>query len=234
MKGFRLGGTHIDGLSCVLGGIVAGLLCGAGGYALGRRQAAKKFDEKLDAEVLQLKMHYASQSKGTWQNLVATTLQYNTSAVGQDPELEGLESDDSLDGTGADREDAGGELLELVDDGVTYPGPLRRDESKPYAISFEEIEETDETWQHVTVYWYELDNTLTEENGEVIRDIIGTIGPTSPAGFGGMSRDPHIRYVRNHKLEILFEVIIKKGAFASDILGYGQKQPAGTASQDDP
>lgn len=93
----------------------------------------------------------------------------------------------------------------------------------------------DEGFQTISVTYYEADRTLCDDKDDPIRDVVGTIGTDNPRGLNPeLSGDPQIRYVRNRRLEVDFEILLDARSFAGTVLGYGQpnkrreKSPAAT------
>jgi hypothetical protein len=218
---------QIDGKSAVFGALAGGAACGVLGYLLGSRRMRKSAEQRIESEVQSVKDHYQHRA-----DLAAAGADHDDDripAVGPedpvdetesvDPRLEGIEGRD-------DYEDG----LEQVDvENLTYepppdspPAPLvNRDAAKPYAISVEEFGEQGDGWQQLTITYYALDKVLVDDKDQPIRDIQGTVGPLDALGFGGISGDPHIRYVRCHKLEIDFEIVLDARSYADVILNYG-------------
>ena len=92
--------------------------------------------------------------------------------------------------------------------------------SEPYVISLEEFSEEKDNFDKTTLYYYELDDTLTEQNDEIITDVYSTIGDNALSSFGEESQDPDIVYVRNEKISTDFEVIRHDKSFSKEVLGY--------------
>lgn len=63
----------------------------------------------------------------------------------------------------------------------------------------------------MSVTYYLGDGVLVDNRDQVIPNILMTTGPLSRESFGGISGDDRIRYVRNHKLEHDFEVLLHDG-----------------------
>ena len=91
---------------------------------------------------------------------------------------------------------------------------------EPYVISLEEFSEEKDNFDKTTLYYYELDDTLTEQNDEIITDIYSTIGDNALSSFGEDSQDPEIVYVRNEKISTDYEVVRHDASYATVVLGY--------------
>jgi hypothetical protein len=131
----------------------------------------------------------------------------------QDPRLEGV------DGDNGDEQQEGD--LGDPDDPGPPPAPSFQSDGKPYVIPFEEFGDSPPGYQQITVTYYAGDGVLADDQDQPIRDISRTVGPLNPLSFGGVSKDPHIRYVRNQRLEIDFEIILNARSYAEAVLNYG-------------
>jgi hypothetical protein len=109
------------------------------------------------------------------------------------------------------------------DGGLEATEPERpRNTDRPYGIGLEEFCDPPEGYQQITITYYAADKVLLDDHQSPIPDIVKTVGPLSALDFGGISKDPHIRYVRNEGLEADFEIILNSGAYVDEILNYGR------------
>lgn len=96
----------------------------------------------------------------------------------------------------------------------------RRSPLRPYVVHIDEKDEYE--YDSVTFSYYEKDDVLCNENNEVVpqeeRDAL--VGEANLEKFGHGSRDPHIVYVRNDKLEMLIEITQSPNAFAEEVYGF--------------
>lgn len=99
------------------------------------------------------------------------------------------------------------------------------DEDEPYVITFEDWSESEPGQDQEALIWYEEDEVLTTEHGEVIDSVEETIGD-GVFFFGKGSRDQNVVYIRNPKLETDYEVFRKDGSYAE--LVHGIRQPGKT------
>lgn len=90
---------------------------------------------------------------------------------------------------------------------------------KPYAISFEEFEENAEGYEQVTFTFYNLDETLSDENEKIIDNVEYVVGEDNLHRFGHGSQDANVVYVRNEKLSMDFEIVKALGSYKRDVLG---------------
>jgi hypothetical protein len=111
-------------------------------------------------------------------------------------------------------------------DEMRWP-PEDRDESKPFRIDADEF--NDESYEHYTkisLTYYAGDGVLVDDRDDPIRIFTRVTGPLKVEDFGGVSLDPYIQYVRNHKMESDFDIVLKQTSYADAILNYGN--PSGS------
>lgn len=97
--------------------------------------------------------------------------------------------------------------------------PREDNPGKPHIISLEEFSEEMEHYDKATIYFYEDDEVLADENEEMIQDVSGTVGDEALTSFGILSNDDEIVYVRNDKLGIDYEVIRLSKSYSESVLG---------------
>jgi hypothetical protein len=209
---------RLDALS-VLGGALVGFAAG-GAVAFG--VSRRYFSRRLDDEIAAAKDHYRAR--------LADLADDGLDPAGEEPAAVGspewiARSRAYLAGEGNIGEgEAGSEGLH--DDGrdqapdAGWP-PVERDHSKPYVISAEEFSETDIGWQQLTITYYAADKVLVDDKEQPIRDVRNTTGPLTSGDFGGISGDPNIRFVRNERLELDFEIVLDGRSYADVVLNYG-------------
>ena len=147
---------------------------------------------------------------------------------GEDP-TEGLNQEDIVDEvfSGGDEDLIAADIQ--VDSFVITEN--RNHGDKPYVISAEELgEPPNPGWQQLTITYYAGDQVLADDKDQPIRDIRGTVGSVELITFGGPSGDPHLKYVRNEKLEIDFEIVYDRRSYADVVLNYGQPNRQRTAA----
>jgi hypothetical protein len=108
-----------------------------------------------------------------------------------------------------------------VEDTWDYQEELkRRSPDIPYVIHYDERYEL-EDYDHVTLTYYEGDDVLCNERDEIVdpdrRDEM--VGDSNLNLFGHGSNDASIVYVRNDKLELIFEVVRSPNHFAEEVHG---------------
>ena len=87
-------------------------------------------------------------------------------------------------------------------------------EPKPYVISPEEVGNTDEDYDLISLNYYE-DGVLADDWDEPIEDIDKVVGKDSLTHFGEYEDDSV--YVRNDRLKCEYEILMRVGKFADKI-----------------
>jgi hypothetical protein len=103
----------------------------------------------------------------------------------------------------------------------------RRSPDIPYVIHYDERNEMD--YQAETLTYYEKDDVLCNERDEIIdpdfeRDRL--VGEANLERFGHGSNDPVIVYIRNDKLELVYEVVKSPHSFAEEVHGLKHYDPS--------
>jgi hypothetical protein len=104
-----------------------------------------------------------------------------------------------------------------------------RSPDNPYVIHVDEkYDDASQGYDIVTVTYYEGDDVLCNDRDEVIghSDRDELIGEGNLLRFGHGSGDPVIVYVRNDKVEIIYEVIRSPHKFAEEVHGFTHDSPA--------
>ena len=94
-----------------------------------------------------------------------------------------------------------------------------RSKDRPYILTREEYMLSEPDYTQTTVTYFEADEVLADERDEPIENAEKKIGLEN-LRFGSGSGDPNLVYIRNDDLEIDFEVIRSRGAFAHEVLGF--------------
>ena len=135
------------------------------------------------------------------------------------------EDDEYSAGVDGDEDNSGDEPVESGESDDSEPGtewpPANRVVTKPYRISAEEFAEEIVGFQKVNVTYYAGDDVLADDKEDPLRVYVPTVGPMNVKDFGGVSGDPMIMFVRNHKLELDFEITLDHRTFTEVVLGYG-------------
>lgn len=101
----------------------------------------------------------------------------------------------------------------------------KRDRDRPYIISHDEFYNGDEDYQQNTLTYFEGDDVLVDERDQPIRHLSKIVGESN-LQFGKESNDPNIVYIRNHELEVDFEVCRSNGKYTEEVLGFVQHEDA--------
>lgn len=104
----------------------------------------------------------------------------------------------------------------------------KRSPDTPYVIHYEERDEM-EGYHVATLTYYEADDVVCDERDEIkdANDRERIIGEASLEQFGHGSNDPSVVYVRNDKLEIVYEVIRSDKAYAEEVHGFSHTYDRG-------
>lgn len=114
---------------------------------------------------------------------------------------------------------ADSELYVVDDDEWDYEDEreLRSDKSI-YVIHRDEFDADDLGFRQSTVYWYEGDRMLADENGDAIYNWTSHIGTELPFGHG--SGDENVLFVRNENLKWEYNVCRDPGRFDQEVEGH--------------
>lgn len=93
------------------------------------------------------------------------------------------------------------------------------DSPEPYVISFEDFESTKQHYDKNTLYYYEQDDTVTDDAEEILVDTDSLIGDMALTLFGELSDDPDAVYIRNDKKSSDFEVLRLNKSYSVSVLG---------------
>lgn len=100
------------------------------------------------------------------------------------------------------------------------PDIVVRDPDHPYLISIDEFMEDEQTYDKITLTYFEDDDTLIEEKDEqLVPDVDNTVGEDNLTKFGLNPKDRDTIHVRNERLECDFEITRDTRAYTEVILG---------------
>lgn len=97
---------------------------------------------------------------------------------------------------------------------------LLRTETAPYIITQEEFFLNEKEYEQTQCTFYAGDDTLVDEQEQVIPDSDSAVGDDHLMRFGYGSGDKNIVYVRNDILEMEFEIAQSYGSYAKEVLGF--------------
>jgi hypothetical protein len=97
------------------------------------------------------------------------------------------------------------------------------DKSKPYVVSSDEALNNEGAFGDVTLTYYAGDNTLVDEQEKPMTDAerLMAVGTNLPNGFGQLSGDENVVYIRNDHTKMYFEVVRNEGTYA-EAAGLGE------------
>lgn len=225
--------VKVHGPSFVLGTAAGVVLGGLAGWSLCSRYISVRFHKELDAELESIKSHYQRKAAASDLAMSGGDSGERSSSVGDGPdtiyvdsvqvtidehpghEEERLGSDSPI--TPADISDAADPANQ-----VDTVFPLDRDITKPYPISLLEFSNVEPGREQITLTYYAGDGILADDKDQPVRDVMKLVGKLGALGFGGVSGDPHIRLVRNEKMDVDFEITLNAGSYADAVLNYGK------------
>ena len=88
----------------------------------------------------------------------------------------------------------------------------------PHIISVEEFSEENPHFDKLTIYYYSEDDTLVDENEEIITDVNVVVGGDALSYFGAWNGDPNAIYVRNEKISVDYEVINLNKSYSDTVV----------------
>lgn len=89
----------------------------------------------------------------------------------------------------------------------------------PEVISLDEWTNGAYNHEKVTLTFFSLDNTLADQNEQMIQNAVYLLGEDWADKFGEDSLDPDVVYIRNYRLASDFEVVRLKKSYAETVLG---------------
>lgn len=105
-----------------------------------------------------------------------------------------------------------------VDFPETYWDPIKK-RQEPYIISMDEYIEDELNHEKLALLYYEEDDTLADEQEQIVANVLEMVGPKALVSFGEGSDDPDTVYIRNEYLGIDFEVIRNGKSYKKEVLG---------------
>lgn len=104
--------------------------------------------------------------------------------------------------------------------------PLRTEDA-PYIVTHDEYFTNDDDYDLVSLTYFENDRTLVYEMDELkpVDDIDGLIGRDHLVRFGSGSGDDDKVYVRNDKVQNMYEITRSTGSYAEEVLGLMGDEP---------
>lgn len=90
---------------------------------------------------------------------------------------------------------------------------------RPYVIGYDAFSDEDVPHDKITLYYYVEDNTLCDENEEIIIDVDDIIGEDSLDSFDDIDDDENSIFVRNEKLHVDYEILRLNESYQQSVLG---------------
>ncbi len=94
------------------------------------------------------------------------------------------------------------------------------DEEDPYVITHDEFYEGEKDYAQASLTYFEGEDLLVDETDRPIEDVDAVVGSDNLSRFGRGSKDPRVVHVRNDKLEVDYEIVLSKGNYAEEVLGF--------------
>lgn len=95
------------------------------------------------------------------------------------------------------------------------------DASDPYIISDNTFAETNDHYDKITLYYYDTDGVLANEQEEMVDDMVAVVGDLMER-FGEGTSDPDCMYIRNTALCTDYEVIRLYQSYGETVGGFVQ------------
>jgi gas vesicle protein len=204
-------------------------------FYVANRKAETKYSKIADAEIAEMREHYQAKTRAaeaTTQkpDLDSIVVEKGYSSPNSPPMAvqppETVVEDETNAETSDDSEADEPEVLnvfkeaEFEDTWEHHEELKQRSPDTPYVIHYDERHEMD--YQSVTLTYYDGDDVLCNEEDEIIgldeRDAM--VGDRNLFLFGHGSNDPAIVYVRNDRLELVFEIVQSDNSFAEEVHGF--------------
>lgn len=228
----------VAAISAVAGGIVGGVIT----YATVNKKLVRRYEDWANEQITEVKARYAqlnSDNKQTFLEMAANPPQEVLDAVEKGKKLM-QELGYKDDGKDSPHESA--RTLSIFDQGVEvdengepvdnsdedeeeddHDGYERLD-GQPYLISEEEYFENEPEYQLDTLTYYEMDDTLCDENNEMIDRVDETVGARHLHMFKKNGTLKTSLYIRNDDHDTLYEVILVEQSYAATILGMEEEE----------
>jgi hypothetical protein len=227
-------------LGMAIGGATAAVITWKVAYS----RAETKYSKIADDEIAEMRRHYLEKGRALESEAAKRPVEeivrdrgYGTPPVGNAPPPMAIqppsavvESEDEVAGEPPDDESDPPEVKNIFQETeatVTHEWDWheeRRHRSPdiPYVIHYDEREEM-EGYSIETLTYYEGDDVLCNERDEIIdpdyqRDQL--VGEKNLERFGHGSGDPVIVYIRNDKLEMVYEVVRSPHHYAEEVHGF--------------
>lgn len=115
------------------------------------------------------------------------------------------------------------------DDGWSFTEEIaQRDHIKPYILHQNEFTERQTDFNQVTITYYAIDETLTDEEEEIIINPDTVVGLENLMKFGHGADDFDVLFVRNESLQMEFEICRVNESYEQAVLGLSDDEQDGS------
>lgn len=204
-----------------LGGAVLG---GAGTYWAVHGQLKDKFQRQAEEEIADVKDHYkiihSKKDHPTPGDALAEKVGVEKSQYKGKDYLKRV-SHYQIE-TERDESKSGVEERSVFDYthlGKTEDNDMPNEHQEAYAVTFEEFDGEYEEYTKTTLTYYQGDDTVADEEDDIIDDVISVIGSKGLGSFGFDPLHPDTAYIRNHRLQSDFEVITDERTYREVVIG---------------
>jgi len=233
------------GLGLAFGAFLVGVGIGGGvAYLLATRRLETKYQKLADEEIAGMREHYQEKARALEsqarkrpveelvqeKGYVSPDAKTTSPPMAVQPPSDVVASEDERAGE-PDKEPEP-EVRNIFRDRHPEPEPVehewdlqaelrKRSPDIPYVIHIDERDEM-EGYEVVTVTYYDGDDVMCNDRDDIIDhdDRERLIGEKNLMRFGHGSEDPSIVYVRNDKLEMIYEVVRSPNSYAEEVQGF--------------
>lgn len=227
-------------LGISIGAFLVGSGIGGGlGYVLTRRRLEAKYAQIADDEIAGMREHYHARGKALEAEYAKRPVEEIVKARGySSPDADAtkppmavqppegvVESEDEKAGEPPEPEPEVRNVFREHGDGVEFVWDYheerkRRSPGTPYVIHYDERDEME--YQIVTLTYYDGDDVLCDERDNPVDpdERNNVVGEGNLDRFGHGSNDPAVVYIRNDKLELVYEVVKSPNSFAEEVHGF--------------
>lgn len=120
-----------------------------------------------------------------------------------------------------------GETRNVFDHGVDIDGEdlEKRGSEDAYIITLEEYMEDEQSFDKLSLVYFEEDDVLVDERNQPIPDVDKLIGEGSLNKFGHGSDSMNSLYIRNERISSDFEIVKEERSYAEAVFGVAAREP---------
>jgi hypothetical protein len=193
------------------------------GFKVAEQKLANRFEERLENETADMREFYTNvRQKYDSPEAAAAALITRKEKENEDPRegTQRIRYDKIVKGEGyADDsdEETACEIEEISV--VKNIFEEAQDQSVPHIITQETFMENETGYEQATLTYYSEGGVVADQRDDVIDNPNDVLGKLSPANFGQGSSDPNVVHIRNHSLQMEFEVVKSERSYQQDVLG---------------